>query len=57
METKEIVKRIERCTDCKMNWNISIYQEVDRNGYICPRCRSKLNKEKNKERKLFIKKS
>ncbi|KPU42187.1 hypothetical protein OXPF_39660 [Oxobacter pfennigii] len=30
-----------RCTCCKKHWNISIYQQVPKSGYVCPRCRSR----------------
>ena len=34
--------RYETCRECGLVWNISIKAEVPLNGYLCPRCRSKL---------------
>lgn len=34
--------RKEVCTHCKREWNISIKQNIPREGYTCPYCSSKL---------------
>lgn len=35
-----------RCTYCKKHWNISVLQEIPKDGYVCPWCASKLKGEK-----------
>jgi DNA-directed RNA polymerase subunit RPC12/RpoP len=30
-----------KCIDCKLEWNISIKTKIPKEGYKCPKCRSK----------------
>lgn len=31
-----------KCVGCGLYWNVSIYQQIPRGGYICPHCESRL---------------
>ena len=31
-----------KCVGCGLQWNVSIFQQIPRSGYICPHCESKL---------------
>ncbi|NFO86125.1 hypothetical protein FDC58_04885 [Clostridium botulinum] len=41
-----------KCCKCNLYWNISIKAQVPMNGYICPKCRAKETKEKQKAKEL-----
>jgi len=30
-----------RCTRCAIHWNISVYQRIPKEGYVCPYCESR----------------
>ena len=36
----DVYKR--QCVGCGLYWNVSIYQQIPRGGYICPHCESRL---------------
>lgn len=42
-----------KCSSCNTYWNVSIYAEFPKDGYLCPRCRQRKKKEisKNEFRK------
>lgn len=40
--------RYETCRECKREWNISRYQEIPLDGYLCPRCLGKYRGATNK---------
>ena len=31
-----------KCIGCRLSWRVSPFQEIPKDGYICPRCASKL---------------
>lgn len=33
--------RYALCKGCKKEYNISVFQEVKKQGYVCPKCRRK----------------
>ena len=35
---KEDGPRFETCRECGTSWNVSIYQRIPYNGYLCPAC-------------------
>ena len=38
------------CKECGKRWNISVFQQIPNNGYICPYCRGKAKREQGKLR-------
>ena len=45
-------KRIAVCTKCNKKWNVSIYRQIPKSGYICPSC---MEKKRNKVIKTALK--
>lgn len=31
-----------KCIGCGIDWNVSIYQQIPRTGYLCPHCEHRL---------------
>lgn len=43
-----------KCSSCNIYWNVSIYAQFPKDGYLCPRCRQERKKKemsKNEFRK------
>ena len=36
--------RYETCSECGLDWNVSIYAPIPWQGYLCPRCYYKQRK-------------
>ena len=47
---KEKTYLFAKCKECGRTWNISIFQQIPSNGYICPYCRGKAKREQRKIR-------
>ena len=41
-----------KCCKCTLYWNISIKAQIPTDGYVCPWCRAKEAKEKQKAKEL-----
>ena len=38
--------RYETCKQCGEEWNVSVQTVLDWRGYLCPRCRNTMRREK-----------